>query len=681
MGNEDKNSSSCGLLILYNAFFRRRAGSAPVSPRHPSPSPIVANASLSGGSSHSTKRRRPGPDQSPAAVTPKILVSPKPAAAACPPDQTNRPSAGRGVRPQTTSSISADLDSMIYDHQRAKGSNTLVRASSGNVMLYSNLGNLRAPGAVTPNRDVLDYLPKTAKEMESEVRRRSSSEYEAEIPVSMCRALSRRLDPEELKELGNEEYKNGRYAEAVAFYDRAIVIDPENASYWSNKAAALIGLGRLLEALQECRQAIRIDPCYLRAHQRLANLYLRLGEPERAANHYKLAKSEASHEDISRAKAVQVFIGKCSEARKQRDWNAVLKDSQSAISTGADSAPQVFAYQAEAFLMLLRQEDAEETMIDAPKFETDAATQFFGALSNAYHLSIRAQVDMATGRFESAVSLAQMAARIDPGSREIAAIARKARSVASARSMGNDLFKASNFEEACLAYGSGLNHDPHNTILLCNRAACRSKLGQWEKAIEDCNVVLNLRPKYSKARLRRADCNVKLDRWEDSIKDYEVLALEMPGDETVNKALQDAKAHVRRRQSEGLKQMADDSAVHITTKDQFRSVITSCGLSLALFYDQSDEDSKGILHHLEQLCKQHTSVTFLKDEEPESFTILHLVEEFDCVNMKEQASIVSSENVSSVPIFKLYKNGSNIEDVPGSDIEQLERTLQIFSRC
>ncbi|PKU87334.1 hypothetical protein MA16_Dca021282 [Dendrobium catenatum] len=44
------------------------------------------------------------------------------------------------------------------------------------------------------------------------------------------------------------------------------------------------------------------------------------------------------------------------------------------------------------------------------------------------------------------ISLAQMAARIDPGSREIAAIARKARSVASARSMGNDLFKASKFE-------------------------------------------------------------------------------------------------------------------------------------------------------------------------------------------------------------------------------------------
>lgn len=273
MENEDKKPSSCGLLILYNVFFRRRARSAPASPRRPSASPSAANADpLSGGNSHNSKRRRPGPDQPPA------TVAPKPAAASVAPNQPKWPSAGRGARPRTTGGISIELDSMIYDHQRAKGSSTLVRASSGNVMLYGNLGNLRAPGAAAPNRNVLDYLPKTAKEMESAARRGGGGGGggdEAEIPVSMCRALSRRLDPEELKRMGNEEYKNGRYAEAVALYDRAILIDPEKASYWSNKAAALIGLGLLLEALQEYREAIRIDPCYFKAHHRLANLYLR----------------------------------------------------------------------------------------------------------------------------------------------------------------------------------------------------------------------------------------------------------------------------------------------------------------------------------------------------------------------------------------------------------------------
>lgn len=507
---------------------------------------------------------------------------------------------------------------------------------------------------------MLDYLPKTAKEMESATGRGRSCRDETEVPVSMCRALSKRLSPEKLKEMGNEEYKNGRYAEAVTLYDRAILIDSEKASYWSNKAAALIGLGCFLEALQECKEAIRIDPYYFRAHHRLATLYLRLGEPERAANHFKLAKNEACSDEISRARAVQVFIGKCSEARKLRDWNTVIKESQSTISAGADSAPQIFAYQAEAFLMLQRQEDAEHTMIDAPKFEIDAATKFFGAPNNAYQLSVRAQVDMSAGRFESAVSLAQVATRIDPGSREISSLARKVRSVASARLMGNDLFKASKFVEACFAYGDGLHHDPHNAILLCNRAACLSKLGQWEKAIADCNAALSLRPRYNKARLRRADCNAKLERWDASVQDYEVLHLEMPRDEIVSRTLKEAKAHLRPHQVEGVKQPVHGNPVYITSKDQFLSATTSQGMFVVLFYDQSSEASRGILPHLEQLCKRYTAVTFLK------------------VNMEEHAIIGMMESVSSVPSFKLYKNGSNVHDIAGSEIEQLESSLQCF---
>lgn len=54
-----------------------------------------------------------------------------------------------------------------------------------------------------------------------------------------------------------------------------LVIDPSKASYYSNKSAALIGLGRLIEAVFDCRVAIRINPMYQRAHQRLAKLYLR----------------------------------------------------------------------------------------------------------------------------------------------------------------------------------------------------------------------------------------------------------------------------------------------------------------------------------------------------------------------------------------------------------------------
>jgi DnaJ family protein C protein 7 len=114
-------------------------------------------------------------------------------------------------------------------------------------------------------------------------------------------------------------------------------------------------------------------------------------------------------------------------------------------------------------------------------------------------------------RFEDAVAASQHAARLDPSNEEVNVVVRKSRAVTSARLSGNLLFKASKFSEACVIYSEGLEDDPYNSVLLCNRAACRSKLGQFEKAVEDCTAALNVRPSYAKARLRRADCNSKVN--------------------------------------------------------------------------------------------------------------------------------------------------------------------------
>ncbi|CAA0836164.1 TPR repeat-containing thioredoxin TTL1 [Striga hermonthica] len=86
---------------------------------------------------------------------------------------------------------------------------------------------------------------------------------------------SNNTDPEELKRMGNDNYKHGHFAEALTFYDKAISISPANCSYHFNRAAALMGLRRLVEAVRECEEAIRLEPGYIKAHHRLGSLFLR----------------------------------------------------------------------------------------------------------------------------------------------------------------------------------------------------------------------------------------------------------------------------------------------------------------------------------------------------------------------------------------------------------------------
>ncbi|XP_042392189.1 TPR repeat-containing thioredoxin TTL1-like [Zingiber officinale] len=598
-----KKVSGCGLSVLYNSFFRRGTADPNLSPLQSSSAPQSTRASPV-----DPKRRRSTFDEEfmlESTNAPNVRATPAPSmpkAAASGGGYvkaSGRPAPG-GRKPGPLG-LSGELDSLIHDHQRSKGSSTLVRASSGNVMVFGNLGNIRAPGATTPNRNVLDYLPKTSKEKDGEkeatrdrprpnagsmappsTNEEDEEEEDPQPPEVLCRALSKRLEPEELKEMGNEEYKNGRYAEAVALYDRAIVMDPHKASYWCNKAAALMAMGQLLKAVAECKEAVRIDPSYGRAHRRLATLYLRLGEAEKAIHHFKLAKREANSQDMAQAYRLQGHLSQSVEARKKRDWHSMLKEARAAVASGADADPQILGANVEALLALGKQEEAESTLDSAVKFDIDASAKFFGPSRTAYLLSVRAQVQMAAGRFDEAVAIAQKAAQLDPSSREGNAIARKTRAVASARSAGNDLFKASKVNEASVAYSEGLDHDPQNAILLCNRAACRVKLGQWEKAIEDCNAALIMRPSYAKARLRRADCNAKLERWEASVQDYEALVQQLPGDEEVGKALVEAQQQLKKPKGQDHNKFANNFT-NVTSKDQFKQLITAPGEFLPSF--------------------------------------------------------------------------------------------------
>ncbi|KAJ6732278.1 PROTEIN PHOX4 [Salix purpurea] len=98
---------------------------------------------------------------------------------------------------------------------------------------------------------------------------------------------------------------------------------------------------------------------------------------------------------------------------------------------------------------------------------------------------------------------------------------------------GNRLFQRRDHEGAMLKYEKALKLLPRNHIdvayLRTNMAACYMQmgLGEYPRAINECNLALEAVPKYSKALLKRARCYEALNRLDLAFRDVSnVLSME-----------------------------------------------------------------------------------------------------------------------------------------------------------
>lgn len=473
-------------------------------------------------------------------------------------------------------------------------------------------------------------------------------------------------DPEEVTRAGNEQYKRGQLVEALKLYEKAVAMCPGNAACRNNRAAALAGLGRLGEAVRECEEAVRLDPTYGRAHQRLASLLLRFGQVDNARKHFNMAGQYRDHAELQKLQAAERHLRRCEDFRKIRDWKGALREADAAIAAGIDSSPLLMALRAETLLRLHHLEEADSTLSNALKLEitssSSSQSQSFGMLSDSYIYLVQAQVDMALGRSENAVVAAEKAWQIDPRNGEVNMTLNNVKSVAKARNRGNELFKLGNYSDACIAYGEGLKYDPSNPVLHCNRAACHSKLEQWQRSVDDCNEALSIHPHYTKALLRRAASNAKLERWVESVRDYEVLRKELPGDTEVAEALFHAQVALKTSRGEEVSNMKFGGEVEqITGREQFKGAISLPGVSIVYFMDPTDPQCIKTSQFVDSLCSRHPSLNFLK------------------VNIKQSLDVAKGENVLTFPTFKIYKNGAKVKEMIRPSQQMLEYSVRHYS--
>lgn len=112
----------------------------------------------------------------------------------------------------------------------------------------------------------------------------------AEARAFFERAIALKPDLAEAhNNLGTAWLRDGNAERALALHRQALEIDPTYAEAHHNVAIDLSALGRHREARDAAEKAIAIDPSNAAAHFTLADALTALGERERAATHYRAA--------------------------------------------------------------------------------------------------------------------------------------------------------------------------------------------------------------------------------------------------------------------------------------------------------------------------------------------------------------------------------------------------------
>jgi len=88
---------------------------------------------------------------------------------------------------------------------------------------------------------------------------------------------------------GNDFMRDGKFNDAIASYTSAIALDPSNAIYYSNRAAAYAKLQDNKNSILDCEKALNIDPSYSKAYGRMGLAYFNDENYEKAIDAYENA--------------------------------------------------------------------------------------------------------------------------------------------------------------------------------------------------------------------------------------------------------------------------------------------------------------------------------------------------------------------------------------------------------
>ncbi|KAL3533717.1 hypothetical protein ACH5RR_007238 [Cinchona calisaya] len=368
---------------------------------------------------------------------------------------------------------------------------------------------------------------------------------------------------------GNQAYKSRDLHKAEEYYSKGInSVKVESASgfsfeplllCYSNRAATRMSLGRMREAVEDCKSAAAVDPKFLKVKLRAANCHLVLGEFKEAMEYYnkclesgndvcldRRIRIEAA-DGLQKAQKVADYMCQSAELLQQRSSDAASYALTKVVEGLSISrySEKLLKWKGEALFLLRRYDEVielcEQTLRTAEKNFTAIH------LVNDDHIQCKNSVRLwrwclmskayfHLGRLELALDLIEKQEQLTSISDRSAASMNQGTSISLAANIrellhqkkaGNGAFQSGKYAEAIEHYtaaiASSVDSRPFAAICFCNRAAAHQALGLIVDAIADCSLAIALDGDYLKAVSRRATLHEMIRDYKQAINDLQRL--------------------------------------------------------------------------------------------------------------------------------------------------------------
>jgi len=223
---------------------------------------------------------------------------------------------------------------------------------------YNRMGSVEEKRKNLPK--AIEYYKKALVEKHDDKLRKRIKKLEK---IQVKKVEQELFNPEladQLKQEGNECFKDAKWAEAIEKYTEAIKRNPKDHKLYSNRATCFCKLMRWDAAMVDCDKAIDIDPLFIKAYIRKGKINHMLKQYHKALEAFKQAEAiDSTVEDLITAKRDTLLAiqqrnasGQITEEERQRALqdpdvqNAMNDPEVSSVLLQAQSGDPTILYKA-----------------------------------------------------------------------------------------------------------------------------------------------------------------------------------------------------------------------------------------------------------------------------------------------------------------------------------------------